>query len=385
MSDRALLNRSAGIEENLRVGSPKRTRLAEDAPGYLGLGASRRGVRFLGKHPKILDLLTMANKVADTSATVLIVGESGTGKELIAHLIREKSSRRDQTIVPVNCGAIPESLQESEFFGYVKGAFTGATQRKVGKLERAHRGTLFLDEISDMNPSLQAALLRTLQSGEYSPLGCSETRYCDVRVIAATNQNLLDLVGSGRFRRDLYYRINIIRLDIPPLREHKCDIPLLCNHMLRVMGAKQSDAGLSREMLDVLVSYDYPGNVRELENIIQRALILSGGERLTLDHLAPEVRAASQSGADLPGESDFHSAKARVVEAFERDYLTGALRRFGGIVSRAAHASGLSERNFHEKLKRYDICAKGFRDPVASELEAIGASSSHHSNGSLAD
>ena len=386
MSDRALLKSSVGIEASRHVGSPKRTSLAEDAAGYLGLEVSPRSVRFLGKHPKIVELLTMANKVAGTSATVLIVGESGTGKELIAKLIREKSSRCDQTIVPVNCGAIPESLQESEFFGYVKGAFTGATERKVGKLERAHGGTLFLDEISDMSPSLQAALLRTLQSGEYSPLGCSETRYCDVRVIAASNQNLLDLVASGRFRRDLYYRLNIIRLEIPPLREHKCDIPLLCNHLLRVMGAKQCDTCLSSEMLDLLVSYDYPGNVRELDNIIQRALILSCGESLTLDHLAPEVRAASQNGAGLPEAGDFHSAKARAAEAFERDYLTGALRRCGGIVTRAAHASGLSERNFHEKLKRYDICAKGFRDPAASESELIGPSrSSHDSHGTAED
>ena len=176
-----------------------------------------------------------------------------------------------------------------------------------------------------------------------------------------------------------------VHTPIPPLREHKCDIPLLCNHLLRVMGAKQCDTCLSPEILDLLVSYDYPGNVRELENIIQRALILSCGESITLDHLAPEVLAASQNGAGLPEAGDFHSAKARAVEAFERDYLTGALRRCGGIVTRAAHASGLSERNFHEKLKRYDICAKGFRDPAASESELIGPSSSYDSHGASED
>ena len=205
-------------------------RLEPDASGPV-----RAPVHFIGRDPKVLELLDMVNRVADTTATVLITGESGTGKELVARLIGERSSRRKRELVAVNCGAIPESLQESEFFGHVKGAFTGASRRKIGKLELANGGTIFLDEIGEMSRSLQVALLRTMQSGEYSPVGSAETRFCDVRVIAAANRNLLDLVESGEFRKDLYYRLNIIQLEVPPLRERRGDLPLLCDHFVRVL------------------------------------------------------------------------------------------------------------------------------------------------------
>jgi DNA-binding NtrC family response regulator len=321
-------------------------------------------VRFIGQHPRVLELLDLVGQVADTTATVLITGESGTGKELIAQLLREHSSRRNRTFVAVNCGAIPESLQESEFFGHVKGAFTGATERKVGKLELADGGTIFLDEIGEMSKSLQVALLRTLQSGEYSPVGSAETRYCDVRVLAAANRKLLDLVDAGEFRRDLYYRLNIIHLEVPPLRDREGDALVLCEHFLEILGADYHKPGLqlSPEARDLLMSYEYPGNVRELENIIRRAIILCRGTHIEPQHLSPEVRGAIQSSepSDL---DDFQSAKARAIETFERVYLTNILRKCGGIVSRASEYSGLSERNFHEKLKRYGISAKAFRTP----------------------
>ena len=315
----------------------------------------------------MLELLELVNQVADTTATVLITGESGTGKELIAQLIRERSSRHNKAYVAVNCGAIPESLQESEFFGHVRGAFTGATERKVGKLELAHGGTIFLDEIGEMSKSLQVALLRTLQSGEYSPVGSAETRYCDVRVLAAANRKLLDLVDAGEFRRDLYYRLNIIHLEIPPLREREGDVLLLCEYFLKALseGYQKPGLQLSSQARDLLLSYEYPGNVRELENILRRAIILCRGNQIEPQHLSPEVRGTLpvSESVDL---DDFQSAKARAIEAFERVYLTNILRKCGGIVSRASDYSGLSERNFHEKLKRYGISAKAFRNPSNS-------------------
>jgi DNA-binding NtrC family response regulator len=321
-------------------------------------------VWFIGCDPKILELLELVGQVADTTATVLITGESGTGKELIARLICEHSSRRKHNLVAVNCGAIPESLQESEFFGHVKGAFTGASRRKVGKLELANDGTIFLDEIGEMSRSLQVALLRTLQSGEYSPVGSAETHFCDVRVIAAANGNLLELVDSGDFRRDLYYRLNIIHLEVPPLRERRSDLPLLCDHFLRVLAEKhrKRTPELTPDAREILYHYDYPGNVRELENVIRRAVILCGDADIGPGHLSPEIRGtAVSSRAPFGGVEDFQTAKARVVESFERTYLTNILRLAGGFVSRASARSGLSERNFHEKLKRYGINARAFR------------------------
>ena len=347
-----------------------------DLRGHGTVAASRTGpehrspqlVRFIGQHPSVRELLDLVEQVADTTATVLITGESGTGKELIAQLIREHSSRRNKAFVAVNCGAIPESLQESEFFGHMRGAFTGATERKVGKLELADGGTIFLDEIGEMSKSLQVALLRTLQSGEYSPVGSAETRYCDVRVLAAANRKLLDLVDAGEFRRDLYYRLNIIHLEIPPLRDREGDALLLCQHFLETLGADYQKPGLqlSPEARDLLMSYDYPGNIRELENIIRRAIILCRGAQIEPQHLAPEVRGANQS-SDQVDLDDFQSAKARAIETFERVYLTNILRKCGGIVSRASDYSGLSERNFHEKLKRYGISAKAFRSPTSAK------------------
>ncbi len=319
---------------------------------------------FIGSDPVVSELLSLARQVADTNATVLITGESGTGKELFAKIIREFSVRPDP-FVAVNCAAIPESLQESEFFGHLKGAFTGASERKIGKLERANGGTLFLDEIGEMSRSLQAALLRTLQSGEYSPVGSSETRYCDLRVIAAANRRLEDLVESGQFRQDLFYRLNIIRLDVPALRERKGDIPELATHFVRTVSASYGRPvpAIGPEAMAVLMGYDYPGNVRELENFIRRAVILCNSDAIQINHFPDELKRSTPEvrvGEDL---GQFQAAKAKAVEAFERAYLTSALSKCGGIVSRASQFSGLSERNFHEKLKRYKINAKSFRMP----------------------
>ncbi len=327
---------------------------------------SHPSVEFIGRDPVVQEIVDLAKQVADTAATVLLTGESGCGKEVIAQIIRRYSGRRSDPFVAVNCGAIPESLQESEFFGHVKGAFTGAVDRKVGKLERANGGTIFLDEISEMSKSLQAALLRTLQSGESSPVGSSETKFCNVRVIAASNRDLITMIDAGEFRRDLYYRLNIIRLEIPPLRERKGDIPVLCQHFTKTLGAKYGKPALeiSQEAIQVLLTYDYPGNVRELENFLGRAAILCRGGIIEPEHLPAEVTDLNPQHDILDELDDFQSAKANAVEKFERAYINAVLQKCGGIISRASSYSGLSERNFHEKLKRYNINAKSFRGPV---------------------
>jgi DNA-binding NtrC family response regulator len=322
-------------------------------------------VDIIGIDQKLQEVIRAAKQFADSDEPIVISGETGTGKELIAELIAQHSGARNSPFVPVNCGGIIESLQESEIFGHVKGAFTGAVERKIGKLERAHGGTLFLDEIGEMSLSLQAALLRTIQSGEYSPVGSSETRYCKVRVIAAANCDLAALVKAGKFRADLFYRLNILRLDLPPLRERRGDIAALANHFARTLGALQGKRGvrISPATMRILLAHDYPGNVRELENFMRRAVVLCD---LVIEpaHLPAEVAGADRCAEVREELGEFQTSKAEAVEKFEREYLTSALVKTGGIVSRAASYSGLSERNFHEKLKRYRISAKSFRAPV---------------------
>jgi len=339
--------------------------VATEASHAVGKAAPRH---LIGKDPRIQEVLDLAEQVADTDATVLITGESGTGKDLIGQTLHEQSSRRHAPYVTVNCGAIVETLQESELFGHAKGAFTGATAPKVGKFEAANGGTIFLDEISEMSKPLQVKLLRILQFGEYAPVGIAENRYCNVRVVAATNQDLSPLIESGEFRKDLYYRLNIIRLELPPLRERKGDIPLLIDHFLHLFSAAYGKSDrhyqLTPEAEAILLHYDYPGNVRELENLIRRAVILCREECISPRHLPPEVLPKRHLPSTNPSPN-FREAKSRVVEEFERTYLTSRLNECGGIVSRAAHCAGLSERNFHEKLKKYGICGKDFRAGLA--------------------
>jgi DNA-binding NtrC family response regulator len=336
--------------------------------------ATARGptsARYVSNDSHVLEVLDLARQVADTSATVLITGESGTGKEFIAHELHERSSRRLAPFLAVNCGSVAETLQESEMFGHARGAFTGAAEEKKGKFDAAAGGTLFLDEVAEMSRSLQVKLLRVLQYGEYSPVGSAENRHCDVRVVAATNRDLLHLTTVGQFRSDLYYRLNIICLHLPPLRERRGDIPLLIDHFLRAFGTAYGKEGLrpSREVDEILRHYHYPGNVRELENIIHRAVLLCRTHLILPADLAPEVRAARPAAA---APVDFHKAKARVIEEFEHAYLTSMLAAAGGIVSRAARCAGLSERNFHEKIKKYNIHSEHFRArPPGSDASPV--------------
>ena len=315
----------------------------------------------LGQGPRIQAIQAMVTQVADTDATILISGETGTGKELIARSIHCQSSRRNAAFIAVNCGAVAESLLESEMFGHAKGAFTSADTAKIGKFEAAHGGTIFLDELAESSRSLQVLLLRVLQSGEYTPVGTVESRYCDVRVIAATNCDLVPLLESGRFRHDLYYRINIIRLDLPPLRERRDDLPLLIDHFLRSFceAYGKPGLGLSSKAREILLSHPYLGNVRELENIIRRAVILCRGETIMVEDLPPELVTERHAAVPLP--EGYHAAKENALKEFEASYLTDALCKCGGIVSRAARLTGLSERNFHKKLASHHIDFKSFR------------------------
>ncbi len=318
---------------------------------------------FITRDPHVLEILALVRQVADTDATVLIIGESGTGKELIAKALHEQSSRSKLPLIAVNCGAIAETLQESELFGHEKGAFTGADVRKPGKFQAADKGTIFLDEISEMTKALQVKLLRILQSGEYAPVGMTTNRFCNVRVVAATNEDLSPRIAAGDFRKDLYYRLNIIRVELPPLRARPNDIPLLVEHFLSMFGSVYRKPGIEIDSVaaELLQHYDYPGNVRELENIIRRAVILCNGPCITRRELSPEVLQHPVVPVGVPS-LNFHEAKNRVVEDFERAFLTENLQICGGIVSRAAQRSGLSERNFHAKLRKYGIQSLSFRE-----------------------
>jgi DNA-binding NtrC family response regulator len=312
---------------------------------------------FVGQDPAVKAALDLVRRIAPTRATVLITGETGTGKDLIARLLHARSDRADRPFLAVNCGAIADTLVESELFGHARGAFTGANAQRAGKFAAAHGGTLFFDEVTSMSARTQAALLRVLQSGEYCPIGSEHTVVCDVRVIAAVNQELRDLVAGGTFRADLFYRLNIVRIHLPPLRERRPDLPLLIDHYLGLFaqrygrGAVRLDPSSRRQLL----AYDYPGNVRELETIIHRATLLGEGPVVSVDGLlesAPPPAAARAQGEAL---GSFHRDKAKVVEKFERDYLVAAMRRSHGIITEAARAAGLSERNFHLKLRKYGL------------------------------
>ena len=312
----------------------------------------------VGHNPNIIELLELVTKVMDVDVPVLIEGESGTGKELIVRAIHKNSKRKKFPIVTVNCGAIPENLVESEFFGHEKGAFTGATTTKSGQFEMANNGTIFLDEISTLNLAMQVKLLRVLQWNEFTPVGAVLPKKVNVRVIAASNQKLSDLVEQKKFRADLYYRLNVLRLHILPLRGRKDDIPILCQYLIDQNCEKMDKPKLkiSPDAMDVLMSYDFPGNVRELENIMQRAIILCDGNEINHTHLTFEVKINGKTiqKANVNGEC-FKFAKQRVVEQFEKQYITKMLIENRGIVLRAAKKSGMYEANFRAKMKQHDI------------------------------
>jgi DNA-binding NtrC family response regulator len=311
----------------------------------------------VGHSRKMRKVYEKVKIVAESDATVLIRGETGTGKELIAKAIHRHSARKNRNFVGINCAAIPETLLEAELFGYEKGAFTGATGLKKGKFERASGGTIFLDEIGEISLSVQAKLLRVLQEGELDRMGGNETIQVDARVIATTNRDLEKAMQEKTFRQDLYYRLNVIPIELPPLRERRDDIQILADHFVKRFCDKNNKGvkTISPSNMAAMMEYDWPGNVRELENVIERAVVLSTKDVLEID--LPNISSSGNgSHFRLDGvERSFHSSKDKVIESFETHYLTNILKKHKGNISAAAKESGLDYKNFHSKLKKYRI------------------------------
>ncbi|HXV62423.1 MAG TPA: sigma-54 dependent transcriptional regulator [Vicinamibacteria bacterium] len=319
--------------------------------------------QIVGESDAMARLLDAIDRVAPSRATVLVTGESGTGKELVAQRIHALSVVSRGPFVTVNCAAIPESLVESELFGHRRGAFTGALRDRAGKFQEAHGGTLFLDEIGDMTLDAQAKLLRALQEGEVEPLGGGRSVRVRVRVVAATHRDLKERVEQGRFRDDLLFRLRVIEIPVPPLRERNSDITLLARHFLASFGNGKLELG--PDAVASLRAYDWPGNVRELRNAVERASIFCRDGIVRSADLPHEVVGGGAepvaSTAWDPGD-DFQTAKQRVVERFERDILTKALQKHRGNVSRAASALGLHRQNLQQKLRHLGIAAGSFRE-----------------------
>jgi two-component system response regulator HydG len=307
----------------------------------------------IGRSPAMEKLFETMALVAPSEATVLIVGESGTGKELIADAIHQNSPRKDSPFIKVNCAALPETLLESELFGHEKGAFTGATARKKGRFQLAHHSSIFLDEIAEMAPATQAKILRVLQEREFEPVGSSQTMKVDTRVIAATNQNLEEEIQAGRFREDLYYRLNVVTVEVPPLRQRREDIPFLSDFFLKIYAQKNHRLikGFTPRATDVLMRYDWPGNVRELENIIERAVIMARGEMITPLEFSTDL----QKFAENLEETEIDLSPGRSLKEVERVMILRTLQETGGNRTHAAKILGISRRTLQLKLKQYGI------------------------------
>jgi two-component system NtrC family response regulator len=300
------------------------------------------------------EVLSTASRVAQTNAPVLIRGESGTGKELIARAIHFNSARSGKPFIAVNCAALNDNLLESELFGHEKGAFTGAEKQRRGRFELADGGTIFLDEIGDISPATQVRLLRVLQEQQFERVGGSETISVDVRVVAATNKNLETAIAEGKFREDLFYRLNVVSVEIPGLRYRREDISLLLDHFLLRFAKehKRKKLTYSKEAWEQLIRYDFPGNVRELENIVQRSVIFSRGEMITTDDLPVVVRGASQENRQKKEDTGSFPEQ---IEKLEKDLIFEALRVNGNNQSKAAELLGLSERNLRYRLKKWGV------------------------------
>ncbi|MEK7705882.1 MAG: sigma-54 dependent transcriptional regulator [Myxococcota bacterium] len=340
----------------------ERARLEEEKARLQAENARLRGESpdeppsgIVGKSQRVAEIFKVIRKVADYKSTVLLVGESGTGKELVARALHDQSVRRDAPFVPINCGAIPEALLESELFGHVKGAFTDASRTKTGLIEEASTGTLFLDEIGELPLTLQVKLLRFLQEDEIRRVGDTHAIAVDVRVVAATARDLTQMVKAGTFREDLYYRLNVLQLRIPPLRERKDDIPLLVDHFVTKYAARlrRDDMTVSRDALRALMDYAWPGNIRELENTIERAMVLADANHIDVHDLPERLR---DDRAELPLSflGDNLSVK-KAVRTIERELIRRALEKTSGNRTRAAELLEISHRALLYKIKEYGL------------------------------
>ncbi|HSQ63876.1 MAG TPA: sigma-54 dependent transcriptional regulator [Polyangiaceae bacterium] len=328
------------------------------------------GARFgiIGGSPGIADLYAVLERVSDTPTTVLITGESGTGKELVARALHDHSSRKDKPFIKVNCAAIPKELIESELFGYERGAFTGAVTSKPGRFELANGGTLFLDEIGEIPVEMQVKLLRALQESEFERVGGIKTIRVDVRLVAATNRDLKKLIAAGNFREDLFYRLNVVPIRLPALRERATDIPMLVEHFLTKFNdrLKKHVAGVEPEAMDVLCNYSWPGNIRELENVVERAVLFCDMQRVRLEDLPPEVRGGpavpistpptdANLEAALAGEGGLKEHVKVAMSKLERELVSRALQQTGGNVTHAARLLKISRKGLQLKMKELGL------------------------------
>jgi DNA-binding NtrC family response regulator len=331
----------------------------------------------IGSSPAMLEVYAMTRRVAATNASVLLLGETGTGKELIAKAIHELSPRGSGPFVRVNCGALSESLLESELFGHVRGAFTGAVANRAGRFEAAHTGTIFLDEINSTTPKLQVKLLRVLQEREFERVGDTETVRVDTRVIAASNRDLLDEVAKEHFREDLYYRLNVVPIVLPPLRARRDDIPLLVSHFLEIYNEANDRyvVHIEKAAVEALVRYHWPGNVRELQNVVERCVVMAPGDEITLGLLPPTIRGEKTSSAPLPGRGGDLDSLARdlveqglvtaapddddlfdrVVNRVERELIAQMLAACNGVQLKAAARLGINRNTLRKKLQEHGL------------------------------
>jgi len=340
-----------------------RKRLVDSKRRLLAERDESRGYgEMIGNSPAMQEVFKLIKKAAGLDITVLITGETGTGKELVARELHRRSLRRDHELVALNCAATPENLLEDELFGHEKGAYTGADRRKPGWVEVANHGTLFLDEIGEMSFAMQAKLLRFLQSGEYSPLGSREVKHADVRLIAATNRKLAEMLEQKTFREDLYYRLNELEIKLPPLRERGEDVLRLADYFLGRY-AKQfakNVAAFDDEAHALLLQYHWPGNVRELENRLKRAIVFADDELISLDDFDLMTPNSPSSLSHLSSEPNFNLEKQNVIAAFEKDFLCARLRETKGNISEAGRRAGMHKKNFIQKMQQYGIKREDF-------------------------
>lgn len=319
------------------------------------------GTEIVGEHPSIKDILETINRVAPTGARVLIMGENGSGKELVARQLHELSKRNAEPFIEVNCAAIPEELIESELFGHEKGSFTGAVSKRIGKFELADGGSLFLDEVGDMSLSAQAKVLRVLQESVFERVGGTETKKVDVRVIAASNKNLLEEAGKGNFREDLFYRLNVVPIEMPPLRDRRSDIPMLVLHFLDQVAVELGSAPkkVDKKALEMMVEYSWPGNVRELRNLIERLCILTLTDIIAREDMPPLVLTREEDMMKDPfGLQTYQEFR----DFTEREFLVKKLRENNGNVSKTARQLGMQRSNLYKKLEKYSIDLRGDKD-----------------------
>lgn len=319
--------------------------------------------KLIGISQSIQNIYSVIERISESDITVLITGQSGTGKEVVANTVHFNSPRNEGAFIKINCASIPDDLLESELFGYEKGAFTGAVKLKPGKFELAHDGTLFLDEIGDMSLSTQAKILRVIQHHEFERLGGKKTLIADVRIIAATNQNLEKRIKEGLFREDLYYRLNVINIKLLPLRERPEDIPILVEHFMKIINKKfkKSFSGLSKKAHQIFMEYSWPGNIRELINVLEYSTIMSTEtDRIDIGALPAELQHLESSKSStgifkFNSNETYSQAKQRIIEEFEKNYIVQALLNYNGNIAQAAKASGMYRANFYKKMQTHKI------------------------------